>query len=131
LKQFKYIVKIYMNYKKILLTAVIVLILDFMVLKILGFGDIFIKMLNKIQGKTKTKILGALLAYSILIFHIYYFVIKPKLKMLDAFLLGFATYAIYDFTNYTLLNEYSLKIGIMDSLWGGILYTLTNYIVNK
>jgi len=120
-----------MNYKKILLTAVIVLILDFMVLKILGFGDIFIKMLNKIQGKTKTKILGALLAYSILIFHIYYFVIKPKLKMLDAFLLGFATYAIYDFTNYTLLNEYSLKIGIMDSLWGGILYTLTNYIVNK
>ena len=61
-----------MNYKKIVLTGVIVLILDFMVLKILGFGDIFIKMLNKIQGKTETKIFGALLVYLILTSHRHY-----------------------------------------------------------
>ena len=120
-----------MNYKQILLTGIVVLILDFIVLKLLGFGDIFVKMLNKIQGKTKAKILGVLMAYFVLIFHIYYFVIKPKLKMLDAFLLGFSTYAIYDFTNYALLNKYSFKIGLMDSIWGGTLFALTNYIVNK
>ena len=120
-----------MNYKQILLTGIVVLILDFIVLKLFGFGDIFVKMLNKIQGKTKVKILGVLLAYFVLIFHIYYFVIKPKLKMLDAFLLGFATYAIYDLTNYALLNKYSFKIGLIDSIWGGTLFALTNYIVNK
>ena len=120
-----------MNYKQIVFTCIIVLILDFIVLKLLGFGNIFIKMLNKIQGKTNTKVLGVLLAYFVLIFHIYYFVIKPKLKILDAFLLGFSTYAIYDLTNYALLNKYSFKIGLIDSIWGGTLYALTNYIVNK
>ena len=51
--------------------------------------------------------------------------------MLDAFLLGFTTYAIYDLTNYALLNKYSFKLGLMDSIWGGTLFALTNYIVNK
>lgn len=121
-----------MNYKKFLLVGLLVLLLDFIVLKLLGFGSIFLKMLNKIQGEsTKIKVLGFILAYLILIFQIYYFVIEKKLNLLDSFLLGFSTYAIYDFTNYTLLNKYDLKIGLMDSTWGGILYLLIRYIVGK
>lgn len=121
-----------MNYKKLLLVGFLVLLLDFIFLKLLGFGSIFLKMLNKIQGEsTKTKVLGFILAYLILIFQIYYFVIEKKLNLLDSFLLGFSTYAIYDFTNYTLLNKYDLKIGLMDSTWGGILYLLIRYIVGK
>lgn len=121
-----------MNYKKLLLVGLLVLLLDFIFLKLLGFGNIFLKMLNKIQGEsTKTKVLGFILAYLILIFQIYYFVIEKKLNLLDSFLLGFSTYAIYDFTNYTLLNKYDLKIGLMDSTWGGILYLLIRYIVGK
>ena len=42
----------------------------------------------------------------------------------DAFMLGFATYAIYDFTNYSTLEKYSLKFALMDSVWGGILMTI-------
>ena len=121
-----------MNYKKLLLVGLLVLLLDFIFLKLLGFGSIFLKMLNKIQGEsTKTKVLGFILAYLILIFQIYYFVIEKKLNLLDSFLLGFSTYAVYDFTNYTLLNKYDLKIGLMDSTWGGILYLLIRYIVGK
>ena len=40
-----------MNYKQIVFTGIIVLILDFIVLKLLGFGNIFIKMLNKTKVK--------------------------------------------------------------------------------
>ena len=121
-----------MNYNKLLLVGIIVLILDFVFLKVIGFGTVFLKMLNKIQGEsTKTKILGFILVYLILIFQIYYFVIEKKLNLLDSFLLGFSTYAVYDFTNYTLLNKYDLKIGLIDSTWGGILYFLTRYIVGK
>ncbi len=121
-----------MNYKKLLLVGLLVLLLDFIFLKLLGFGSIFLKMLNKIQGEsTKTKVLGFILAYLILIFQIYYFVIEKNLNLLDSFLLGFSTYAVYDFTNYTLLNKYDLKIGLIDSTWGGILYLLIRYIVGE
>ena len=78
-----------MNYKKLLLVGLLVLLLDFIFLKLLGFGNIFLKMLNKIQGEsTKTKVLGFILAYLIL-FQIYYFVMKKK-NLLDSFLLGFS-----------------------------------------
>lgn len=39
----------------------------------------------------------------------------------DAFLLGLATYAVYDFTNYATLQNYRLEFAIADSLWGGVL----------
>ena len=51
-----------------------------------------------------------------------YLVTIPK-NNTDAFLLGFATYAIYDFTNYATLDKYNLQFAVMDSLWGGILMT--------
>tara|TARA_B100000035_G_C20920036_1_gene518072 strand:- start:8 stop:382 length:375 start_codon:yes stop_codon:yes gene_type:complete len=121
-----------MNIRKIFLVGIIVLILDFIVLKMLGFGSIFLDMLTKIQNKkSNVKPLGFILSYLVVIFQIYYFVIEKKFTLIESFLLGFTSYAIFDLTNYTLLNKYNFKIGLIDSIWGGILYTLTNYIVNK
>jgi len=121
-----------MNIKKIISVGIIVLILDFIVLKMLGFGSIFLDMLTKIQNKkSKVKPFGFILSYLIVIFQIYYFVIEKKFTLMESFILGFTSYAIFDLTNYTLLNKYNFKIGLIDSIWGGILYTLTNYIVNK
>ena len=42
----------------------------------------------------------------------------------DAFVLGATSYAIYDFTNYALFDNYPLNVGLMDTLWGGVLYSL-------
>ena len=41
----------------------------------------------------------------------------------DAFVLGATSYAIYDFTNYALFDNYPLNVGLMDTLWGGVLYS--------
>ena len=121
-----------MDIRKIFLVGIIVLILDFIVLKMLGFGSIFLDMLTKIQSKKpNVKPLGFVLSYLVVIFQIYYFVIEKKFTLIESFLLGFTSYAIFDLTNYTLLNKYTFKIGLIDSIWGGILYMLTNYIVNK
>jgi len=67
----------------------------------------------------------------VLIFQVYYFVIKQKLSLIDSFLLGSTTYAIFDLTNHSIFKNYNTKIAIIDMIWGGTLYTLTNYIVNK
>ena len=42
----------------------------------------------------------------------------------EAFLLGFSTYAVYDFTNLAILKNYDLKFAMADTLWGGILMTI-------
>ena len=42
----------------------------------------------------------------------------------DAFLLGAATYSVYDFTNYASLTNYPLSFAITDTLWGGTLFAL-------
>ena len=43
---------------------------------------------------------------------------------IEAFLLGLCVYAVYDFTNYATLKNYSLKFAVMDSLWGGVLFLI-------
>ena len=53
------------------------------------------------------------------------------MSLFDSFLLGSTTYAIFDLTNYSIFKNYDAKVAIIDMLWGGTLYTLTNYIVNK
>lgn len=46
----------------------------------------------------------------------------------QAFTVGLATYAIYDFTNLATLKEYPLTFAIADSTWGGLLFTALHYV---
>ena len=112
------------------LTALSIAILDGLFLNFLG--PLFGKMVKKIQNsEMKINLTSTFFAYIILIFQVYYFVIKPKLSLFDSFLLGSTTYAIFDLTNHAIFKNYNIKVAIVDMLWGGTLYTLTNYIVNK
>jgi uncharacterized membrane protein len=77
-------------------------------------------MVQAIQGSPlKLRIWAGAVVYIALA----YLVTLPK-NNTDAFLLGFSTYAIYDFTNYAILDKYSLKFAVMDTTWGGILMTV-------
>ncbi len=42
----------------------------------------------------------------------------------DAFFMGLAVYAVYDFTNLATLNRYELNFALSDSLWGGVLFAI-------
>ena len=50
-----------------------------------------------------------------------YLILVPNTS-LEAFLLGTATYAVYDFTNLATLDKYKTWFAISDSLWGGVLF---------
>ena len=60
-----------------------------------------------------------------LIFSLYYFIIKDKKPVIDAFLLGFIIYGVYDATSYAVFKKWSPGLAIVDTLWGGILFSLT------
>lgn len=49
---------------------------------------------------------------------------------LDAFFLGSATYAVYDFTNLATIKGYSAAFALVDSLWGGILFAIVRTLLN-
>ena len=82
-----------------------------------------------LQGsKPSVRYVSAFFCYAALTFLMYYFIIKPKCGLMDAFLLGVGVYAVYETTNYAILKNWPLQMVIMDILWGGILFFIVAYL---
>jgi uncharacterized membrane protein len=112
-----------------LISAIVFIAIDSVYLNIMkGY---FQKQVQNVQGSAlQINFLGAAICYVFLILGINYFIIKPHKSVQEAFLLGLVIYGVYETTNYALLKKWSLLTVFMDTLWGGILFALTTYIVN-
>ena len=89
----------------------------------------FQSMIKNIQGsELKMQILPTIFCYIFLVFLLYYFIIYKKQTVLDAFLLGLAVYGVYETTNLAIFKNWNPVIGVVDTIWGGILFSLTFYI---
>ena len=113
----------------LLVSAIVFISIDFIYLNVMtGYFDNQIRM---VQGSPiKMNYLGAALCYIFLIAGINYFIIKPRKSVSDAFLLGIVIYGVYETTNLTLFKNWSILTVILDTLWGGLLFASTTYIVN-
>jgi uncharacterized membrane protein len=84
------------------------------------------KMYSGIQkSPLKINFIGAILCYIALTFLLYYFILSKKRKIMDAFLLGVAVYAVYETTNYATFSKWPLYMLIVDTLWGGTIFAIT------
>ena len=111
-----------------LLSAIILITIDFMYLQ--SIKGYFQKQVQSVQGSAmQINYLGAAICYIFLIVGINYFIIKPNRSIKDAFLLGLVIYGVYETTNYALFKNWSVLTVIIDTLWGGILFALTTWIV--
>ena len=113
-----------------LISAIVFITIDFVYLNLIkGY---FKNQIKKVQGSdVKINLLGVVICYIFLIFGINYFIIKPRKSVTDAFLLGLVIYGVYETTNYALLSNWSILTVILDTLWGGILFATTTFIMNK
>lgn len=113
----------------LLISAIIFISIDFIYLNVMkGY---FFKQIQMVQGSApKINYLGAALCYIFLIIGINYFIIKPRKSVSDAFLLGIVIYGVYETTTYALLKNWSILTVILDTLWGGLLFASTTYLVN-
>lgn len=59
------------------------------------------------------------------------FVLLKNQTLWEAFSTGVASYAVYDFTVMALFKDYPLWIGIADTLWGGVLFSISHLILKK
>lgn len=89
-------------------------------------------MVGKIQNtKAKLNKVSAAFTYVLMIILMHQFVINKNFTNKKVFLLGFLTYGIFDFTNMSIFSKYDIFIAIQDTIWGGILFMITNIIFNR
>ena len=113
---------------RLLFSAAILLALDFIYLNMTK--STFETQVVKIQRVVmKVKIIPAALCYLLLVIGLNYFILRTHRPVLEAFLLGFIIYGVFDTTNLAIFKKYDWKVALMDALWGGILFALTTSIV--
>jgi uncharacterized membrane protein len=89
-------------------------------------GPLFQQQIKDVQHSSlKMNIVGAIASYSFLIGGLYYFIIQKHKSVVEAFLLGFFVYGVYETTTYALLKDWRFQTVCIDTLWGGILFALT------
>jgi len=81
------------------------------------------------KSKVKINYGYALLFYIIFTFIIYFFIIRENKPIYYAFILGFCIYGVYDTTTKAIFNNWDSSLVIIDTLWGGILFSLVSMIV--
>ena len=113
---------------EILATFIVFVIIDSIYLT--SMKAFFDKQVNLIQGSNiEMKLIPAVLCYISLVVGLYYFIIKERKSLVEAFLLGFVIYSVYEFTNWALFKNWKLTTVLMDTLWGSVLFTLTTAII--
>jgi len=116
--------------KSFIYIGIIMAILDYIYLN--SISNFFKKTIFNIQhSKLNIRFTPVILCYLFLICSLQYFIIFKKGNILDAFVLGISIYGVFELTNYATISKWPLKLVIIDTLWGGILFSLTTFIYLK
>jgi uncharacterized membrane protein len=119
-----------MNYTKIGISAIIMLLIDFIYLTI--FSNHFNNQVKLIQGtKIQMNYLGAIICYLCLFIAWSYFIIKKNGSYSEAFLLGALIYGVFETTNKAIFTNWNWDSVIIDTIWGGTLFLLLTYIARN
>ena len=118
-----------MNYfiKNFFIPSSILIILDILYIyfnKKMVFNQIWAVQKKDIQPR----IVAVLLCYIIICGGFCHFVIERKESIIDSFLLGVFVYGTYTLTNYVSFVDWKVETTIMDIIWGGVLFSATNYL---
>jgi uncharacterized membrane protein len=113
-----------------LLAAIVFVVLDGIYLNLVK--NYFNQQIKSIQGSPiQIRIISTALTYVFLIFGLNYFIIRKHRTVQEAGLLGLVIYGVYEFTNYSIFNEWKWTTVLLDTFWGGVLFVLTKKMVEK
>lgn len=114
---------------KLLVAGGVMGVLDF-----IWLGFVAKKLYYSEMGKLlleKPNMTAALVFYVIYVVGVVTFVVTPALEKgslsyaaLYGALFGFVAYATYDLTNLAVLKDYSVKIAVIDLVWGAVITSI-------
>ena len=109
---------------RVLFSSALLLALDFIYLSAnKGAWETQIVQIQRVV--MQLKIVPAILCYLLLIVALNYFILRTHRPVWEAFMLGVIIYGVFDTTNHALFKKWDWKLGLMDGLWGGVLFALT------
>lgn len=92
-------------------------------------NKMYLTNIENIQNcRFKLNIFAALITYIILCLY-FIFLIYNKFSLINCALISFFIYSIYNFTNLTAFENYSVSLACIDTLWGPFVTFITMYIV--
>ena len=137
-------------YVKYLIVAIVLMVLDvaWILMNLSGYSK---SILSIQKSPVRLRNEHAIIAYIIILFSIFYVAIpfttqniknldsnsnanvaNVANKLLKSFMyggaVGFSIYGIYNFTSLAIYKDMDTSIGIIDTLWGTTLYTLTTFV---
>ena len=114
-----------------IVSSVLLVLVDAVYLYFIG-KPVFEKVVFAIQ-KTPlvAKMPPAVFTYVLMAVILNYFIISVNKSPFDAFILGFCTYGIFDFTILAIFKNYNFKTAIIDTLWGAILFFIVTFLTYK
>lgn len=128
-------------YVKYIIISVVLIFLDFMwiSLNMTAYSNTILKIQ---KSALEPRLEHTLIAYIIIFFSVIYVAIPFTVqnikkgeaienKLLKSLMyggaVGFSIYGIYNFTSLAIYKDMDTTVGIMDTLWGTTLYTLTTF----
>lgn len=128
-------------YIKYLIISVVLVFLDFIWISfnMLSYSNTILK-IQKTELEPRIK--HTIIAYIIILFSVIYVAIPFTVlnikkgeaienKLLKSLMyggaVGFSIYGIYNFTSLAIYKDMDATVGILDTLWGTTLYTLTTF----
>ena len=111
----------------LLLLSLVVLVLD------IGFlwsmRSYFNAQIRAVQGSNMLmNYVAGGLCYLVIIGCIYRFIIMSDASILEAALLGWSIYLIYELTNKALFTNWTWTTVMIDGTWGGIVFAASTYL---
>ena len=113
-----------------LLSSIIILLVDSVYLN--TFSSYYNNQVRDVQNSPmKLNILGVGLSYLFIIIIFNQFVLGYNMSLYESFLLGFLIYGIYEATNLAIFKNWSIMSVFIDTLWGGLLFLIVNFIMKQ
>ena len=109
---------------------------DLIWFKIYGIKNIYNPVFQKINKKKIFRMWSAIMTWIILSISVSLFLTYHSYKrkinyFLSGCLIGFIIYSIYNLTNYSTIEKYTLKMTILDTIWGTLLYGFILWICSN
>lgn len=124
--------------------TIFVLVIDFIWLNM--NTQMYKKLVLSVQKQEmKVNIIGAFLSYFCVILLLVFYAIplvrsKSKTPSIQTCIIygggmGFLAYAIFNFTNLGIFRNYDIKTALLDTIWGGVLFSISTifyfYVLQK
>jgi len=113
--------------KEIIISAILLVTLDaaFLYINQTMFENQIVN-IQRVVMKIKPE--GVVATYAILIAAINYFILYRSRPIEEAFLLGATINGVFEATNYSVFNKWPALSAVLDTIWGGVLFSTTTYI---